>query len=92
MIDPGFGFGKTHENNIKLFQSLDKLKVLSAPLLVGVSRKSMVRNIIGDEENDIIQASAIMAALTVLRGAKIVRVHDVKETKNALKTLQLERN
>ena len=56
VIDPGFGFGKTHENNLKLFQSLDKLKVLSAPLLVGVSRKSMVRNIIGDEENDIIQS------------------------------------
>jgi dihydropteroate synthase len=92
VIDPGFGFGKTHDNNLKLFQSLDKLKVLSAPLLVGVSRKSMVRNIIGDEENDIIQASAIMAALSVLRGAKIVRVHDVKETKIALKTLQLDGN
>ena len=60
---------------------MDKLKVLQ-PILIGVSRKSMVRNIIGDEENDIIQASAIMAALSVLRGAKIVRVHDVKETKN----------
>ena len=90
VIDPGFGFGKTHENNLKLFQSLDKLRFLSIPLLVGVSRKSMVRNIIGDEENDIIQASAIMAALSVLRGAKIVRVHDVKETKNALKIIQLE--
>jgi dihydropteroate synthase len=90
VIDPGFGFGKTHENNLKLFQSLDKLKFLSIPLLVGVSKKTMVRNIIGDEENDIIQASAIMAALSVLRGAKIVRVHDVKETKNALKKLQLK--
>jgi len=89
VIDPGFGFGKTHENNLKLFQSLDKLKFLSIPLLVGVSRKSMVRNIIGDEENDIIQASAIMAALSILRGAKIVRVHDVRETKIALKTIQL---
>jgi dihydropteroate synthase len=92
VIDPGFGFGKTHENNLKLFQSLDKLSVLAVALLVGVSRKSMVRNIIGDEENDIIHASAIMAALSVLRGAKIVRVHDVKETKIALKTLQLKDN
>ena len=92
VIDPGFGFGKTHENNLKLFQSLDKLKALSVALLVGVSRKSMVRNIIGDEENDIIHASAIMAALSVLRGAKIVRVHDVKETKNALKILQFKDN
>jgi len=92
LIDPGFGFGKTHENNLKLFQSLEKFRFLSLPLLVGVSRKSMVRNIIGDEENDIIQASAIMAALSALRGAKIVRVHDVKETKIALKTLQLRDN
>ena len=86
VIDPGFGFGKTHENNLKLFQSLgNKIYI---PILIGVSRKSMVRNIIGDEENDIIQTSAIMAALSVLRGAKIVRVHDVIETKNALKILQ----
>jgi len=85
VLDPGFGFGKTHENNLKLFQSLDKLRISTIPLLVGVSRKSMVRNIIGDEENDIIQTSAIMAALSVLRGAKIVRVHDVIETKKALK-------
>ena len=90
VIDPGFGFGKTHENNLKLFQSLGELRISSIPLLVGVSRKSMVRNIIGDEENDIIQTSAIMAALSVLRGAKIVRVHDVIETKNALKILQLK--
>ena len=92
VMDPGFGFGKTHENNLKLFQSLGKLRISTIPLLVGVSRKSMVRNIIGDEENDIIQASAIMAALSVLRGAKIVRVHDVKETKIALKILQLRDN
>ena len=92
VIDPGFGFGKTHENNIKLFQSLDKLIFLSPPLLVGVSRKSMIRNIIGNKENDIIQASVIMAALSVLRGARIIRVHDVKETKIALKTLQLNDN
>ena len=49
---------------------------------------SMIRNIVGDEESDIIQASAIMSALAVLRGAKIVRVHDVKETNIALKILQ----
>jgi dihydropteroate synthase len=90
VLDPGFGFGKTHENNLKLFQSLGKLRISTIPLLVGVSRKSMVRNIIGDEENDIIQTSAIMAALSVLRGAKIVRVHDVIETKNALKILKLK--
>ena len=48
----------------------------------------MIRNIVGDEESDIIQASAIMSALAVLRGAKIVRVHDVKETNIALKILQ----
>jgi len=90
VVDPGFGFGKTYENNLKLFQSLDKLKRLSKPLLVGVSRKSMIRNIVGNQENDIIQASAIMAALSFLKGANIIRVHDVKETKVALKILESE--
>lgn len=88
VVDPGFGFGKTYENNLKLFQSLNKLKFSTIPLLIGISRKSMIRNIVGDEESDIIQASAIMSALAVLRGAKIVRVHDVKETNIALKILQ----
>lgn len=92
VIDPGFGFGKTHKNNLKLFQSIDKLKSLSAPLLIGVSRKSMIRNIIGDSESDIIHASAIMAALSIIRGSRIVRAHDVKETRNAMKTLQLKDN
>ena len=90
VVDPGFGFGKTYENNLKLFQSLDKLKKLSKPLLIGVSRKSMIRNIVGNQENDIIQASAIMAALSVLKGANIIRVHDVEETKIALKILESE--
>ena len=90
VVDPGFGFGKTYENNLKLFQSLDKLKRLSKPLLIGVSRKSMIRNIVGNQENDIIQASAIMAALSVLKGANIIRVHDVEETKIALKILESE--
>ena len=92
VVDPGFGFGKTHENNLKLFQSLNKLNFLSIPLLVGVSRKSMIRNIIGDSESDIIHASAIMAALSIIRGSRIVRAHDVKETRNAMKTLQLKDN
>ena len=90
ILDPGFGFGKTYENNLKLFQSIDKLNSLSKPLLIGVSRKSMVRKIVGDGENDIISGSAIMAAISILRGSRIVRVHDVKETKNALKILQLK--
>jgi len=92
VIDPGFGFGKTHQNNLKLFQSLNKLEVLSTPILVGVSRKSMIRNIVGSEENDIIQASAIMSALSILKGANIVRVHDIKQTKTALNILKLKEN
>jgi len=90
ILDPGFGFGKTYENNIKLFQSIDKLNSLSKHLLIGVSRKSMVRKIVGEAENDIIYGSAIMAAISILRGARIVRVHDIKETKNALKILKLK--
>ena len=90
ILDPGFGFGKTYENNLKLFQSIDKLNSLEKPLLIGISRKKMIRKIVGNTENDIIHGSAIMAAISVLRGARIVRVHDIQETKNALRILQLK--
>ena len=88
MLDPGFGFGKTFEHNIDLFKKINQFTKLSFPLLVGVSRKSMVKKMVGDIENDIIQASVLLACLAVQNGAKILRVHDVKETFNAISVLQ----
>jgi len=84
VIDPGFGFGKTFENNLNIFNSIAQFQDLKSPILLGISRKSMIRTIIGDNEDDIIQLSAFMAALAAQRGASILRVHDVKETQKAL--------
>jgi dihydropteroate synthase len=88
LLDPGFGFGKTFEHNIDLFKKIKQFTELSFPLLVGVSRKSMVKKMVGNIENDIIQASVLLACLAVQNGAKILRVHDVKETFNAISVLQ----
>jgi len=84
VIDPGFGFGKTFEDNLNVFNSITQFQDLKSPILIGISRKSMIRTIIGDNEDDIIQLSAFMAALAAQRGASILRVHDVKETQKAL--------
>ncbi len=84
VIDPGFGFGKTFEDNLNVFNSITQFQDLKSPMLIGISRKSMIRTIIGDNEDDIIQLSAFMAALAAQRGASILRVHDVKETQRAL--------
>ena len=92
IIDPGFGFSKTTNQNFDILKNLTFLNKFDKPLLVGVSRKSMIRNIVGSEENDIIQASAIMSALSILKGANIVRVHDIKQTKTALNILKLKEN
>ena len=73
---------------IRLFKKINQFTKLSFPLLVGVSRKSMVKKMVGDIENDIIQASVLLACLAVQNGAKILRVHDVKETFNAISVLQ----
>lgn len=85
-IDPGFGFGKTLEHNLELLASLEQFQSLQAPLLVGISRKSMVGALLGDRPvNQRVMGSVGAAVVSVARGAKIVRVHDVVETVDALK-------
>ena len=88
IIDPGFGFGKTHQDNMILFAGMEKVSFDPIPLMIGLSRKSMIKNLVGENEDDIIQASAIMAAMAGKKGAKILRVHDVKATKIAVELLK----
>lgn len=93
IIDPGFGFGKTVEQNYALFAQLHTFAQLPYSLLVGVSRKSMIGAIIDAPPDERVLGSAVLAALAVERGAQILRVHDVKETRQALALLeQVERN
>ena len=85
IIDPGFGFGKTHDQNIQLMANLKKLKRLGFPVLIGLSRKSTLGEITGRDINGRLSASIAAAVIGVLNGANIVRAHDVKETVDALK-------
>ncbi|MBT3308451.1 MAG: dihydropteroate synthase [Gammaproteobacteria bacterium] len=84
-VDPGFGFGKTLEHNLQLLESLDQFQALGIPLLVGVSRKTMIGALLGDlPVEKRVLGSVGAAVVAVARGAKIVRVHDVKQTVQAL--------
>ncbi|HSS46234.1 MAG TPA: dihydropteroate synthase [Burkholderiales bacterium] len=83
-IDPGIGFGKNLEHNLALLRNIGRLKSIGVPVLIGVSRKSLLGKILGLEVYDRVQVNAVAAVLTVRQGAAIVRVHDVKATKDAL--------
>ena len=85
VIDPGFGFGKTHEHNVRLLASLDRFQELGMPLLVGLSRKSTLGALTGKDVEERLPAGIAAAILAVERGAHIVRTHDVDETIDALK-------
>ncbi|MFA7400454.1 MAG: dihydropteroate synthase [Sideroxydans sp.] len=87
VIDPGFGFGKTVAHNLELLGQLDSLRKLGVPILAGLSRKSMLGAITGRDVSDRVVASVAAALLAVQRGASIVRVHDVRDTVDALKIL-----
>ena len=87
VIDPGFGFGKHLEHNLALLANLDFFIQLGVPLLAGVSRKSMIGQITGRDLGGRVTGSAAAALLAVQGGAKIIRVHDVAETRDALAVL-----
>ena len=89
VIDPGFGFGKTLAHNIALLKHLAEFKKIGLPVLAGISRKSMLGSLLGDVPPDQrIDASVAAAVLAYERGAHILRVHDVKQTVDALKVVQ----
>ncbi len=85
VLDPGFGFAKNLMHNLSLFKHLEALHVLGRPLLVGVSRKSMIGQALGREVHERLPGGLALAALAVAKGACILRVHDVAETVDALK-------
>lgn len=85
LIDPGFGFGKTCEQNLELLRRLRDFMPIGPPVLVGLSRKSMLGEITGRAVNDRVHASVAASLMAVERGAAVVRVHDVRATRDALK-------
>lgn len=96
IVDPGFGFGKTPRHNIELLANLRQLRSVGRPILVGLSRKSTLGELTGRDVGDRLPASIAAAVFAVVEGARIVRVHDVRETVDAMRVtaavLELEGN
>ncbi|MGM0785597.1 dihydropteroate synthase [Halomonas sp. JSM 104105] len=84
LLDPGFGFAKTVEHNLRLLNRMDRLERLGLPLLVGMSRKSMIGKVLARPVEERLSGGLALAALAVERGARIVRVHDVGPTLDAI--------
>ena len=89
IIDPGFGFGKTLEHNYQLLRDLKEFEIFELPILVGVSRKSMINKVLKIKPEDALNGTSILHTLALLNGADILRVHDVKESKEVIKLLTL---
>lgn len=87
VLDPGFGFAKNLSHNLQLFHHLERLHALGRPLLVGVSRKSMIGQALGREVGERLYGSLALAALAVTKGAQIIRVHDVRETVDVVRMI-----
>ena len=92
ILDPGFGFGKTIEENFKLLEEMDKLQALELPLLVGVSRKRMIHQTLGITVDEALNGTTIINTAALLKGASILRVHDVKEAVQAVKLVGAMKN
>jgi len=88
IIDPGFGFGKNIKHNYELLNRLDSFKVFQLPLLVGISRKSMIWKILETNPEGALNGTTVLNTLALLGGADIIRVHDVKEAMDAVVLLQ----
>ncbi|QJI27244.1 dihydropteroate synthase [Pseudomonas sp. ADAK18] len=87
ILDPGFGFAKTLQHNLSLFKHMESLHALGRPLLVGVSRKSMIGQALNRPVGERLHGSLALAALAVVKGARILRVHDVAETVDVVRMI-----
>ena len=88
IIDPGFGFGKTLEHNYELMSHLEEFSLFELPLLVGISRKSMIYKLLGTTPEEALNGTTALNTLALLKGANILRVHDVREAVETTKIVQ----
>lgn len=84
LIDPGFGFGKTIEHNYTILRELETFTSLKCPILIGISRKSMIYNVLNDTPQNVLSATSALNLFAIVKGASILRVHDVKEAKQII--------
>ncbi|ROO68484.1 dihydropteroate synthase [Vibrio crassostreae] len=92
ILDPGFGFGKTIEHNYHLLAHLEKFHTLGLPVLAGMSRKSMIFKLLDKAPADCMVASVTCATIAAIKGAQIIRVHDVEDTLEAMKIIEVMNN
>jgi dihydropteroate synthase len=92
IIDPGFGFGKTLKNNYEILSNLHHFEMIDLPLLVGFSRKSMITKALEIEKEFALNGTSILNTIALMKGAKILRVHDVKEAKECINLYNLTTN
>ena len=88
ILDPGFGFGKTLDENYQVMEEMEKLEVMNLPLLVGVSRKSMIYKLFGCTPNESLNGTTALHVIALMKGASILRVHDVKEAVECCKIVE----
>lgn len=91
ILDPGFGFGKTVEHNYELLAHLEEFRIFELPLLVGVSRKSMIYRLLGGTPQDALNGTTVLDTICLLKGADILRVHDVREAVETVKIVEAMR-
>jgi len=89
ILDPGFGFGKTMDNNYEMLRRLDEFEIFDLPLLVGISRKSMIYKYLGTTPETSLNGTSVINTMALMGGAHILRVHDVKEAVECVKLVQI---
>jgi dihydropteroate synthase len=92
ILDPGFGFGKTLDHNYELLSHLEEFKIFELPILVGLSRKSMITKLLDIPTTEALNGTTVTNTIALMKGADIIRVHDVKEAVQAVKIVQKCRN
>ena len=88
ILDPGFGFGKTVDENYHVMNELERMQMLHLPVLVGISRKSMIYKLMGTTPEDSLNGTTVLNTISLMKGANILRVHDVKESVECVKIVQ----
>ena len=88
ILDPGFGFGKNLIQNYQIYDEMEKLNVMELPVLVGISRKSMIYKLLGGDATTSLNGTSVLDTIALMKGASILRVHDVKEAAEAVKILE----
>lgn len=88
ILDPGFGFGKTLEHNYELMAHLEEFGIFELPLLVGVSRKSMIYRLFGTTPQEALNGTTVLDTVALMKGADILRVHDVREAVESVRLIE----